>query len=108
LCISALAVFPGFSKADVIFSDFGPGNTYSCCSNWGIGLHIPPFHTVSAMAFMPSSNFDLSQIDLGITWVGNMNSVVVSLEADSAGLPGTTIESWMLSNLPPVGSTNMI
>jgi len=108
LCALALAVFPGFTKADVIFSDFGPGNTYSCCLDWGIGLHIPPFSTVSAMAFTPSSNFDLSQINLGITWVGNTNSVNVSLETDSAGLPGTTIESWTLTNLPPVGSTNLI
>jgi len=94
--------------ADVIFSDFGPGNTYSCCLNWGIGLHIPPVHTTSAMAFKPLSTFDLSQIDLGITWVGNTNSVIVSLEKESSGLPGATIQSWTLSNLPPNGSTNAI
>ena len=108
LCALTLAVFPGFAKADVIFSDFGAGNTYSCCLNWGIGLHIPPFNTISAMAFTPSSNFDLSQIDLGITWVGNTNSVIVSLENDSSGLPGSAIESWTVSNLPPTGSTNAI
>jgi len=108
LCAVTLAVLPSLSKADTIFSDFGLGNTYRCCLNWGIGLHIPPFHTVSAMAFTPSSDFDLSQIDLGITWVGNTNSVIVSLQNDSSGLPGATIESWTVSNLPPVGSTNAI
>lgn len=110
LCLLSLAVLPGFSLADVIFSDFGPGNTYDCCLNWGIGLHFPSIYTVSAMAFTPSSNFDLTQIDLGITWVGNTNSVMISLESGSAGLPGTVIESWTVSGLPPStsGSTSVI
>lgn len=101
-----LAAASSFCKADVVFSDLGPGNTYNCCLNWGIG--IPPFDTISAMSFTPSSSFDLNQIDLGLTWLGNTNSVIVSLKSDSAGLPGATIESWTVSSLPSPGSDHAL
>jgi PEP-CTERM motif-containing protein len=106
-----LATFiSGNGKADVVYSNFGPGGTYDCCGAHGIGY----FLTIRGasdqqigMAFTPTSDFYLSQIDLPITWGGGSNDFIVTLQSDSSGLPGAVLESWELAaDLPPLGHAN--
>ena len=91
------------SAADIVFSNFGPGNTYQGNIGYTLGNGIE-----QAMAFTPSSNFTLAQIDVGIGIVplSGINSVMLSLEGASGGLPDGTIESWTLIDLPEFGSTS--
>jgi hypothetical protein len=102
----ALAVFlPALSKADVIFSDFGPGNTYDCCNAVGIGFGVI---AIWAVPFSVSSANDLNQIDMALSWDSGSNSAIVTLNTDTGGLPGVVIESWTVSNLPAFGTTNNV
>ncbi len=103
LPIAIVATLP--ASADVVFNDFGAGNSYQS----GIGNTVSAagsltgFLDEQAMAFTPSGNFTLSQIDVAIGHVSGTNSVMLSLNSDSGGLPGGAIESWTLTSLPQFG-----
>lgn len=105
--VVCLLILPSAAKADTIFTDFGPGNAYNCCT----GLTVSGINSViatqwwAANAFTPSGNFTLTQIDVAIGTVTGTNGVTLSLETDSAGQPsGTVLESWNVTNLPAFGS----
>jgi PEP-CTERM motif len=104
LC-SALPVTP--AGADVVFSTFGPGNSYECCVGGTIGGSTSgPGFISQANEFTSSGNFDVSQIDLGLAFVSGTNSAVVSLWTESGGLQDTELGSWNVSSLPDFGSTS--
>jgi hypothetical protein len=95
------------ASADIVFSNFGPDNSYD--PSVGLTIESSPFEFAeSAMGFTPSGDFTLTQIDVGITYVFGTNSVMLSLNSDSSGLPDGVIESWTLTGLPPFGPTSNI
>lgn len=109
--MSAMAVFVVMAaasisaRADTVYSDFGPGQSY----NNYYGYQIKACYlcgTEVAASFTPSANYTLSQIDIALMWGGLANNEAkVELVDSSSGLPGTTVlESWNLSNLPYEGS----
>jgi hypothetical protein len=105
--VSLSLSLPGLGNADVIYNNLGAGDSYNCCQGYAIGL---PDRT-TAFAFTPGANYDLTQIDVGVGWEQEFppNSMILNLRNDSSGQPGSLIESWMVTNLPPlVGSTNTL
>jgi hypothetical protein len=101
------------THAATIFSDLGSGGTYESNSFWSIfGSAVPsnpPGPFSSASAFTPSASYDLTEIDLGVTYFPGTNSVTVTLNSDSGSdSPGTVLESWTLDNRSAFGSTGSI
>lgn len=97
-----LTAFGSATHAAVIFSDFDPANvTYY--GGWGIyGINnslFPGAYEAMAMAFTPSFNAALTNIDVAIALLSGTNSVVLSLDSDNSGAPASTIESWTLNDL---------
>jgi hypothetical protein len=88
-------------QADVIYSSFAE----VCCSGFTVsGVNSAAGGAFSAaMGFTPSANFDLTQIDISLTWTAGTNSgPVLTLNSDNGGLPGSILMSWTLSGgLPP-------
>lgn len=108
LAISALVVLVALStpaSADIVFSNFGPGNSYDVSSGWVAAGPTAEFDASSewAFAFTPSGNFTLTQIDVAISNSEAPISVTLSLDHASGGLPGATIESWTITDLPIFG-----
>ena len=99
--------FSGLGYADTVFSDFGSHDTFQT----GIGYTIsgptsPIGDTItSAMEFTSTGNFTLSQIDAAIGYVTGVNSDMFTLTTDSGGLPGSVLESWMVTGLPAFGGS---
>jgi len=94
------------AQATVIASDFDPTNvTYY--GGWGIfgtdNSLFPGAFSSQGMAFTPSSNTLLTQIDVAVFWESGTNSVILTLDSDNSGIPGTVIDSWTLNNLPSFG-----
>lgn len=59
-----------------------------------------------AMPFKSSGDFELTQIDLGLRFVGGTNNgALISLYTDVAGDPGILLGSWTLASLPTNRST---
>lgn len=75
-------------QADVIYSSFAP----VCCSGFTVSgaTSVAGGAFSAAMGFTPSADFDLTQIDISLTWSAGTNSgPVLALNSDASGLPGT-------------------
>lgn len=79
---------------------------YFCCYGWtlagptsGIGEQI-----WLATPFTPTANVTATKLEAAAGWFGGTNSLVLSIAADSSGLPGTTLGSATVSNLFDFGT----
>lgn len=92
-------------RADVIYSDYGPGMTFSSTAGWCISgpstLNCGPFNVRwVASPFTSSGNFILTQVDLALLAFTGTNGAAIELVNDQSGLPGSTVlESWTVSTL---------
>lgn len=87
--------------AAVVFSNLGPGDSYSA-SGYAVGApFVEPTDFDVATAFTPTGNFALSTIELGMTHVTGGNELDIFFAADAAGAPGGVLESFHLSNAVP-------
>jgi hypothetical protein len=89
-----------------IFSDFGPGNSYTSGIGWTVAGPAGAggsFQSV-AMPFTPSGDYQLSQIDIALGFASGTNSAMVTLNSDSSGIPGGVLMTWNLSSLPAFGT----
>jgi hypothetical protein len=88
------------SEAAIIFSTFGPGDSFAPNSYWGAGRDFTGRTWASAMAFSPTSTADLDRIEVPVAWFEGTNSIRVQLLEDNAGSPGDVLEAFALANLP--------
>lgn len=89
------------AAATTIYSTFGPGNTFNCCSGTVVtGVLTSGDVFMEAGGFTSPFDADLEQIDIALTWNGGPNTALVSLYTDGGGLPGTAIASWIASGFP--------
>ena len=111
LTLSAAILWQAPSFAgQIFFSDLvQPGNQYGPDS-LGIG-HTPAYmpgdtgESFGATGFTPSASFRLTSFDIALGYPAlfapnGPNQADVFLMSASGGLPGSTIESWHLTNLP--------
>jgi len=94
------------AKLKTIYSNLGTGtDVYNCCSGWTIGGSSGPAgEQWIAMPFTPKKASTVKQIDVAVGYVEGTNEIVISLDADTSGLPGKTIHKWHFKNMPTFGS----
>jgi hypothetical protein len=95
----------GAALGDIIYSSFGPGYFYSpYIAGWTVQGSDFGF-VQTAMAFTPSADYLLTQLDVAISYAGaGGDSVVLSFSGDIGGLPGQPLETWILKDLPSYGT----
>lgn len=109
---SPKVVKPGLAIPEgtvTIYSNFGSGQSYYCCSGWTeSGLYSPiPYWITQGMAFTPTQGtYLLTQLDLAISWVSGTNGYTLQLRGDWEGVPDPAppIASWKVTGLPTFGS----
>jgi hypothetical protein len=99
LCASAA---PAHADA-ILFSNLGPGDSVT---TGGLGITGPfaPFSEPArdlASGFVAPSGGRLSSIDVPLSWSHGVNGGDVWFMSDIGGLPGTILESWHVTDLPP-------
>src|SRR5262249_55752285 len=96
LCLLALI---GPAHAQVLFDNFGPGDTYQTNIGWTISS---AGSIVGASAqgeqFIPSLTASLDSIDIAMGLVVGQNHFDLDLLDDAAGFPGGLIESFSVDN----------
>jgi len=90
-----LMASPMASRADTtIYNNFAPGLDF----NHGYGFDYWRVETapgdMAAMPFTPGGNYNLTQIIIALGNLDGDQSVIVTLNADSGGLPGSVLETW--------------
>ena len=99
--VGAALAFSPLAKADTVFTSFGAGQSYAPPGN-GTPIHgadamaVPAGYRAEAMAFTPTANYTLSQVDIALQYGGlGSNLVNLALAVDNgSGLPGTVLETW--------------
>jgi hypothetical protein len=96
--------------AQTIFDNIGdvyPLGTYWCCS----GVVVTGSEAVSgfpeyweAAAFTPQSDATIGKIVVAMAHVSGENTFTLNLLDDDGGLPGATIASWKIKNVPDYGA----
>lgn len=82
-----------------------PLGVYWCCNGWtisGSGSQLG-YQAADALPFTPSTNATVTHIGVAISYISGDNEVSVSLNADNSGLPGASLASFTISNLPSLG-----
>jgi hypothetical protein len=96
------------ARADIVFSNFGASPPLSNRHGFGLST-VQPIAMPFAVA--AGSGFDLTRIDIGITHsyfeAGSGNAAVVQLRTNVNGLPGSVVDSWILSALPEVNTPTL-
>ncbi len=105
LAVLILAAIPAAAQNVTVYNSFLPGQTYECCGGqWVAGSAAAPTAGLAGTAlaagtFTPSGTFNLTQIDIALTFeqaeLGSPSgAVTLSLNQDAAGVPGAVIETW--------------
>ncbi|MGC4043422.1 MAG: choice-of-anchor R domain-containing protein [Armatimonas sp.] len=98
--------------ADVIYSNFGAGDTYSLTVNYpvyGPNTGISTDSQSEAAFFTPTQNFTLTSFEVGVRHLLGPNSFLFSIVADNGGLPtGAAIVSPFNTSLTGTMATPAI
>ncbi len=83
-----------------------PKGVYWCCEGATISGPDSPGNVEwwDGVAFTPKSNHTVTKIELALGYLGGTNEVIVSLDSDADGVPGTPIKTWKVKNLPNGGT----
>ncbi|MGC4043419.1 MAG: choice-of-anchor R domain-containing protein [Armatimonas sp.] len=88
IVLGLMALTTTIAHADEIYSNFGPGNTNTNNSGWGIvGAPAISYEQAIAGAFTPTQNFTLTSFDISAWHAAGTNSYLFSIVADNGGLP---------------------
>lgn len=102
LAVLALGAAP--AKADILFNDYGPADTYTSGVGWSVNSNFE-----QAFGFTPLVTEAVSSVDFGLSLglpVGT-NSVVIDLMTDNDGSPESVLERYTFVNqMAPFGSQN--
>jgi hypothetical protein len=107
----------GVMRADTVFSNFGPGQTYQGASWWNVGNSTSPAGTqVAAFSFVPTATASVTGATLPLALVpppGSAQTVTpltVYIESNAAGMPGsilaTLTQTGSYSNYPTTSLVN--
>ena len=107
--LAILVLFAGATHAGtILFSDLGTGSSlyaggveFSGSAVVGAGGQVS-----DGFAFTPSITALLTQIDVVLIYNSGRNSALLTLYSDTAGVPGTALDAWSLSNLPACPTTS--
>ena len=94
------------ARADVVFSNFGPNQTYVGNSWWDVGGVPGTTAQVDAFSFSPTATATLTGADLALAiTAGSVSPLTVYIESNSGGTPGTILDTLTESGSIPVYPT---
>ncbi|HTW70332.1 MAG TPA: PEP-CTERM sorting domain-containing protein [Acetobacteraceae bacterium] len=95
---------------EVIWNSFGTGYASAVWSGDAIFGSAAEGPAYTANGFVPSTNYDITQIDLGLTYVHSTDAnITLELVTDDGGVPsitapepvgGDVLESWTITDIP--------
>jgi hypothetical protein len=106
IVIASFLLASSLRATDVLFSvlNANPASIYNASTSHTIeGSAAGPFDA-QGFSFMPSASEQLLQIAIALSSDGGTNSMSVTLNSDSSGLPGAVLETWNVSGLPSGGT----
>ncbi len=96
--VAAAMALTSVSTADVIFNNFGAGDSYQTNIGWTLsdGAPIGTDNDQGDAFTVTGGNFFLDQIDVAIGLVVGTNRIFLDLYDDAGGQPGSVLESAII------------
>ena len=95
-------------RADVIFSNFGPSQTYVGSKWWDVG-NTPGFGLQDdAFSFVPTETATVTGADLALAQMGGSTPLSVFIASSSGGAPGTILGTLTQSGSIPTYPTTAV
>lgn len=92
------------AKADTIYSNFGPGQTYKTTAGFGLGFFTNATQVI-AMPFVPTETGTPTDVILALKQTMGTSPVNVFIESSSGGAPGSILDALtQVGNLPTTPS----
>lgn len=107
LAALSLTATPSLTAGTVVFSDFGPGNSYNGDVAHPLSGSSSILHYQSlADEFTSDGNYSLTQVDVAVSHaLGPGSSFVLDLDNGNGGSPGSTLATWTIgSGIPAFGT----
>jgi hypothetical protein len=102
---TVLLTVTGSARADIIFNDYGPADTYNL-SGWSVGLAVEKQYE-TASQFTAGITAAVTQVDIGLSLTSGTNAAVVDLMEDRNGAPGAILETYdFVNQMGPTGTQN--
>lgn len=94
--LASVTILPRCSSADTLVNTFLPGQSYQVNPGSGDSIGDNSYYEYAGVAFTPTGSYTLTQIDLAIATENGSGNLMfnLTLNEDSGGIPGPTIESW--------------
>jgi hypothetical protein len=95
-----IAGIAAHADAGVIFSNLGPGDSFTLTSGRVVGDRTTLFGSVTleiAAAFTPSSDAIFTGVDFAAELLGQAGDLTVALLADASGTPGAALETFTVA-----------
>ena len=93
LAAAVLLLGLGRTHGAVVFSNFGPGDTYNTASGYILGT-VNGYAYGDAFDIVSPDDVILQSIELAVGLSSGPNELDVALRADASGLPGVVIEAF--------------
>lgn len=92
------------ASADVLYNNFGPGDTYNTSSGMTIGA---TSNSEQGVGFtVVGGDFFFDDVVAPVGYVAGTNSVTMSLYDSVGGLPGALLEQTTAAGLPSIGGSD--
>jgi hypothetical protein len=103
--LAACALLTVPARADIIFNNFGPGDSYQQFQGQSVGG--TRFRQDVGDRFVPTAaSYTLDKVVLPLSLISGTDGVDVLFMTSVGGVPGSVLESWHVSALPPFGLLN--
>lgn len=104
LMAAGVLAFSAEVRAAVIYSTFGPGDTFNINNGgWPVGFATPQSGAIAAARFSSNENYTLTSIRVATYYVVEPNNFVVSLNSDNNGSPGSALATFSNTAFPLLG-----
>ena len=103
VAVAATVGLASAASAQIFYNNFNGTDSYSG-SGWTISGGTTVSYFEAAFGFTSAASGQLGSITMSLFQVTGVNAYKVMLWTDSAGLPGTMLGSWNLSNIGSFGA----
>jgi hypothetical protein len=96
------------APADVLFDNFGSGDSYVVDTGWSVawGVDFGVDLDQAAVFDVTGGDYFLDTIEIAIGHLFGPNLLFIDLHTDDAGVPGAVIDSTTISDVHPFGMFN--
>ena len=98
LYVAALVVAPAMAEATVVHNTFGPNDSHSEVGGAVMTGSAVGYQAVANGFTVSGGAYQLSKLEVAVALQAGANSLVVKFMSDTAGLPGTVLEEFTLTD----------